>query len=442
MITSLDQCYTISDKGQTIWDKANLAQYLINELYIINVRRNTFDDEGCIYSYDKKTGLYTMCQVEIERLIQECNIEANIVFRKEVLALIKIYAPDKTLNASYERYIACRNGLYDLIDNKLKPFSPDIVLFSKLDTDYLPNPKVDNTVEKLLNNISVKDKAVRLLLEESIGYSCYRSLRFQKCFILTGEGSNGKSTFFNMLKAMFGLYNVAALSIAKMGEKFAPAILVNKYINICDDISNNYIKDTEVFKTIVCGGVMQIEKKFKDAQTVSELFATTFIAGNEIPQSADKSDGYYRRFIIIPFKAKFSPADNDYDPYIEEKLKTDQAKSYLLSIAIRALQRIIMLNGFDETDESIEAKKQYIIVNDPVSGYLSEHDRGWFVEKSTTQVFENYNDWYHVNYNREQTTMSFQGLTRKIKTATKLETKQRCVGGEMKRFYVPQENGE
>ena len=64
-------------------------------------------------------------------------------------------------------------------------------------------------------------------------------------------------------------------------------------------------------------------------------YATLWFSTNDMPTFADKSDGLNRRIVILPFDAKFSPYDPDFDPDIIDKVTTDSAKSYLLNLALR-----------------------------------------------------------------------------------------------------------
>lgn len=44
---------------------------------------------------------------------------------------------------------------------------------------------------------------------------------------------------------------------------------------------------------------------------------------------------------MIPFNAKFSPSDEDYDPLISEKIVTSEVLSYVLNRALIGAKRLI-----------------------------------------------------------------------------------------------------
>lgn len=102
--------------------------------------------------------------------------------------------------------IAFRNGLYDLATDELLPFSPDHVITNMIPWDYNPEA-YSELCDKTLNKISCQDDEIRALLEECIGYCFFRQNELSKSFFLTGSGSNGKSTFLDMVKNVLGRPN-------------------------------------------------------------------------------------------------------------------------------------------------------------------------------------------------------------------------------------------
>lgn len=78
----------------------------------------------------------------------------------------------------------------------------------------------------------------------------FRRNELGKAFILTGSGSNGKSTFLNMLKHMLGRRNVSVLELKKLNDRFSTVMLFGKLANIGDDISDEFITDAAIFKKL------------------------------------------------------------------------------------------------------------------------------------------------------------------------------------------------
>ena len=65
----------------------------------------------------------------------------------------------------------------------------------------------DKTFNKLVN-----DHELRNLFEEILGYTLFRRNEYGKFFILTGGGSNGKSSFLKILRSLVGDTNTSSVA--------------------------------------------------------------------------------------------------------------------------------------------------------------------------------------------------------------------------------------
>ena len=62
--------------------------------------------------------------------------------------------------------------------------------------------------------------------------------------------------------------------------------------------------DTSTFKRIVGSDSITADRKYRDP-LVFRPFARLVFAANELPHSADASDGYYQRWLVLPFPHAF-----------------------------------------------------------------------------------------------------------------------------------------
>lgn len=113
--------------------------------------------------------------------------------RREVLDYMELIVDEKV--QSDANLIAFNNGIYDIVTGELKPFSTDIVITNKIPWNYDPDA-YNELADSTLNKLACGDATIRALLEECIGYCFYRRNELGKAFILTGDKSNGKSTFW------------------------------------------------------------------------------------------------------------------------------------------------------------------------------------------------------------------------------------------------------
>ena len=172
-----------------LFDK--FATYIKNNNHIIRIN-------GQLHLF--KDGVYVPGQEEIEAVMIKHISSLSNAKRSEVLKYLNLLLLENTEMAA-PNMIAFRNGIYDLETDSLKPFSPDIVITNRIPWDYNPTA-YSELADKTLDKIACHDAEIRTILEECIGSCFYRSntLGGGKAFILTGEGSNGKSTFIAMIQ--------------------------------------------------------------------------------------------------------------------------------------------------------------------------------------------------------------------------------------------------
>lgn len=390
-IKTIDQCWTTTNKGATVWFHDKFGSFLINNLGI-------YSKSESIYLY--KDGIYKRNENDIFRAIQTHCRDAKESFRKEVSKYIQISAPVLDIKDNVN-LIGCQNGVYNIQDNTFIDYNKSLFMQHKINANYNPNAKSE-AVDKMLDKVTCNNKKVRTLIEEMIGYCLYRNCRYQKVFLLRGFGKNGKSTLIESIQNMLGEENYSALSLNNLQDKFKVAELQDKLANICDDLSNAYIKETEDFKKIATGGEMTMERKNQQPFKYKN-YAKLIMSANEIPNSADKSEGYYRRFIIIPLDAKISNTDDDFDPNISDKLATEESKSYLLNLALKGLKRLLNRGYFEEIDETKKEIDEYKADNDPIIAFINDYTISKVHNKLTDTIFTDFCEWYKKENNKFST---------------------------------------
>lgn len=338
------------------------GDYMMKKHYIKRIN-------GQLHCY--RDGIYMTGGKYIENLMTDeiRNIKANQ--RTEVLKYIEVRIPDSEDVLMQENLIAFRNGILNIKTDELLPFSPEYIVTNKIPWDYNPEA-YSELCDKTLDKISCNDKEIRALLEECAGYCLYRKNKLQKSFILTGSGSNGKSTYLEALKCMLGRQNYSALDLAELDDKFSTVMLAGKLANIGDDISDEFLKGKtlSVFKKIVSANDIKAENKGQDAFTFKPYTKLLFSANNIPRIKVQGFEAIKRRILIIPFNAKFSKDDDDYNPDIEDDLKTSSSMEYLISIALKGLKRALYNKQFTEASKVKNEVEQFEKDNNPILGWL------------------------------------------------------------------------
>ena len=142
-------------------------------------------------------------------------------------------------------------------------------------------------------------------LQEFIGYCLIPSNKGQRMMVIKGNGGEGKSQIGAVLSAVFGT-NMKDGSIGKISEnRFARADLEHILLCVDDDMRMEALRQTNYVKSIVTAqGKMDLERKGKQSYQ-GWMFARLLAFSNgDLQALYDRSDGFYRRQLVLTTKEK------------------------------------------------------------------------------------------------------------------------------------------
>ena len=398
------------------------AHYMVNNNHIVSINNQ-------LHIYHD--GIYTPGYKQIEQSMIELIPNLKKTQRREALEYMELIA--EPLPVSDARYIAFRNGIYDVVENVMLPFSAEFVITNKIPWDY----KLDaysELADRTLNRLACQDKDIRALLEECIGFCFYRRNERGKAFILTGDGSNGKSTYLEVVKEILGEENISALDLSELGDRFNTAMMFGKLANIGDDIGDDFLQGSKVaiFKKIVTGNRIKGEYKGLNPFDFNPYIKMLFSA-NDIPRMKDKTGAVLRRLVIIPFNAVFSNKDPDFDPYIGTRLKEQESIEYLIRLGIEGLKRIDLQNGFTKSEKVEKEIRDYEEENNPIAAFIEDQGEDMILNQPTADVYKRYQVFCADN---SMVPMSNIVFSRQIIKRMNMDIKQKKVNGKKFKIYV------
>lgn len=402
-----------------LFDK--FAQFLKSEYHIKRV-------DNQLHIYDD--GIYKGGYANIESKMIKHIPNLNKAKRSEVMAYLELICNYEN-DMSDAEYIAFRNGVYNIVTGELLPFSPDLIILNKIDWNY--NPAAYNAdVDKMFNRLACNDESIRALLCEAVGYCFYRRNELRKAFILTGEKQNGKSTYLSLITSLLGRENVTSLDLAELGQRFKPAELFGKLANVGDDIGDDFIANPAIFKKVVSGDPVNVERKGENPFDLKNYSKFLFSANN-IPRIKDKSGAVISRLVIIPFNARFTKDDPDYDPYIKYKLRTESAMEYLINLGLEGLKRVLTNYAFTESESVVNAITEYEENNNPVLIFFKEIDRADIINKSTRDLYSRYGLFCAENNFNPMSNVEF---SKAVKKRFNVDIKDKKIGGKKYRVFI------
>lgn len=320
---------------------------------------------GRLYVYRK--GVYRPAGdvlVKAHRLLGDETKTARIEAGVEALER-EVFSPIGRLNANSDRLINLKNGLLDPFTGHLSEHDPDCYSTIQLPVRWDPearSPRLDTFLETVCGEWA--DTVCELT-----GYLLLPINLIKRLFILHGPTDTGKTTLLNLICALVGRRNYSSISPQQFSERFMLSQLEGKLVNIFDDSPAERIRNSSALK-VLSGGAeyLQVERKHEQPYKARNTCRALFCA-NELPTCSDKSDAWYGRLCLLPFKNVIP--DDERDPGLRRQFSEDRAiRRAMLVRAVEGLRRL------KERGWSMEGSQkeldEYRAANDPVMAFVQE----------------------------------------------------------------------
>ena len=413
-----------NSKGVFFFDK--FAKYLKDAENIIKIN-------GKLHIY--RNGIYECGDKQIEAAMIEHIPNLSESKRREVLSYLNLLV-SKESGVADANLIAFKNGVLNIADNTFTDFSPEYIITNKIPHNYNADAK-----SELLDNVMLKlacgDENVFNLLYQSIGYCFYRRNELRKSFFLLGEKRNGKSTFLDMVGTLLGEDNTANLDLCEIGDRFRTAELTGKLANIGDDINDEWVSNTAIFKKVVSGDTVTAERKGKDPFKLRS-FAKFFFSANSLPRlgRGKDSSAVLDRLVVIPFDAKFTKDDPDYDPFIKYKLRGEDVMEALIAKAVPALRDVLIDQEFATCEKVKKNIEEFEKSNNPILEFYEELDEADYLNEPIKVVYQKYTTFCLSNNLQAMSAIEFQ---KQMKKQFNVVVKTIEQGGKRVRVYCEDE---
>jgi putative DNA primase/helicase len=370
-------------KGGEVFQSYLLANEILEENPILHTEAGHFFFENGVY---KRKGEAFLRQIAREKL----GMKATIQRIRETVANItdSNHTDEAEFNPFQPNLLNVKNGLLNIETGELLVHIPSFKSTIQLPINYDSNADCPN-IKKFFSEIVPKDTIP--LLEEWFAYCMFSTTKYQKALMLTGAGANGKSILISLFNAFIGKDNISNTDLQTFERQFATADIHGKLANTSADLPSSALKDTGIFKKIVTGDDLRAEYKGKDSFNFKP-FARLMFSANELPQSKDITDGFYRRWLIINFPNQFK--GKNADPNLLDKLTTESELSGLLNLCLKAWERLEKQGGFSENEFTNQSLDQYKLMNDKIAQFINEECvvlEGAKAKK--TNLFDAYSQW-------------------------------------------------
>ena len=279
----------------------------------------------------------------------------------------------------------------------LKPFDKDDFMLYKLSFPYETNagcPKFLSYLDRVLPDIN-KQK----VLAEFLGYVFLKNnvLKLEKGLILYGDGSNGKSVFFEIVLKLLGTDNVSNYTLQSLTDStgYTRSLLPGKLLNYASEISSKM--NPTMFKMLISGEPVEARMIY-DKPFLLENYCKFMFNTNVLPKDIEHNEGFFRRFIIINFDQQIK--DDEKNPKLAQEIVESELPG-IFNWVLEGLDRVLKQQGFSHCPAIDNAIAEYRKLSDSVALFLED---GMFEpsideSKSLKDVFGSYKLFcQHGNY--------------------------------------------
>lgn len=325
---------------------------------------------------------------------------------KEAQHLTGIPATDNDFDKA-RGVLNLQNGVLKLRHGSLHPHDRARLITRLAGVDY--DPKATAPVwQMFLSSVTGGDTALQNYLQCMVGYMLTGSTREQCIFFLYGDGSNGKSTFLDVLADLMGSYamNAQSETITARRQSDSPradiARLKGARLVTISECPADVWLDEAMVKQLTGG----------DTVTARYLYGREFefkpefkliMATNYKPRIRGTDSGIWRRIRLVPFTQTI-PEDKQ-DLQLPDKLRAELPG--ILNWALEGLQQWMQASsggkrrGLPHCDAVDSATAEYRGEQDRLKQFLedcTEHVPGYTVQAGV--LYQTYKGWCEENGER------------------------------------------
>lgn len=382
----------LPDVNAPIWfDGTNINEALFCDEFLSS--RKIIFANGAFFTPDGRVTDVLPLRGEVYEELKCCAV--NNIPRKitNILEVMKLAAHIDDFEPEADR-IHVANGTL-MLDGSFTEGKSDIVR-SRLPVAYRPDAPEPALWLSFLEGLLYEEDIPTL--QEFIGYCLIPSNKGQRMMVIKGNGGEGKSQIGAVLSVLLGS-NMKDGSIGKISEnRFARADLEHILLCVDDDMRMEALRQTNYVKSIVTAqGKMDLERKNKQSYQ-GWMFARLLAFSNgDLQALYDRSDGFYRRQLVLTTKEK--PVGRIDDPDLAEKMKSEAEGIFLW--AFEGLQRLIA-NNFKFTESQRTRDNREAVKRDNNNVYDFLESEGYIrltadSSISSKDLYEIYRMWCEEN---------------------------------------------
>lgn len=320
----------------------------------------------------------------------------------------------------YKMALNTPGGVLDLKKGNLEPHKPEYYLTKITSVEYSENSDCPRWLA-FLDDIFAGDKDLIRYIQKAVGYTLTGSTAEQCAFFLYGTGKNGKSTFLDVIRDVFGDYaaniqpetimvksnsgNSINSDIARLkGARLVTSVEPNEGVRINEGLLKQLTGDDPVTARKLYSEEFEFKPEFK-----------LWMATNHKPIIRGTDTGIWRRIHMIPFTVQI-PEDK-VDKQLKHKLKAEMTAIFKWCVDGCLLWQH---EGLKMPRAVLDSVREYRREMDVISAFIEDRcEPSGSVQSST--LYAAYSQWAEENneYRMSATKFSIEMAKRYEKVNTR-----------------------
>lgn len=227
----------------------------------------------------------------------------------------------------------------------------------------------DAQCPKWMNFLSevLPDKDLQTLLQEAFAYPLSK-LHLEKLIYLFGDGLNGKSVALDVYSRLLGRENTTTISLEQITRQDGLYItqMIGKLANISYE-NTQKIYNNAIFKSYVSGERLPVKRLYENP-FITDDYPPSIISSNNMPIVDEFTNGYFRRFLFIPFTITI--AKDKINPNLTNELCEEL--SGICNWLIEGIRRLKENKKFTSADAVNKAFDDFRMESDSVCLFTDE----------------------------------------------------------------------
>jgi putative DNA primase/helicase len=255
-----------------------------------------------------------IAQMDDETVQQEFKWAMKSEARQRLEAMLALARADKLIADTGQNWdsdpwlLGVANGVVDLRTGKLRPGRQSDFITMHAEVPFDPNAQAARWLRFLEETFDANRELIDFV-HRAVGYSL-TGLTMEQCFFCCfGSGSNGKSTFLEVLRYVLGGYahNMPFSTLELTARTAIPndvASLAGRRMITGSETNEAAQWNEQRVKALTGSDSITARFLYKEHFTFSAV-AKFWLAFNHKPRVSDDSHGFWRRVRLVPFQHKF-----------------------------------------------------------------------------------------------------------------------------------------